>query len=122
MSLAADTRNRVILALAGARLPLFDEKATQAGVASLLAAVGVSFVREARLGPRDIVDFLVEGRVALEVKLRSSGKMAIHRQLARYARHEAAAEIVLATNLAMGLPALIEGKPATLIGLGRGWM
>ena len=117
-----DQRYRVVLALAGARLDLSDEKATQTGIEGLLAGAGLRFVREARLGPRDIVDFLVEDSVALEVKLRSSGKMAVHRQLARYAAHDGVGEIVLATNLAMTLPAFVEGKPATVISLGRGWL
>ena len=110
--------------LHGARVDLSTEKAAQAEVAAVLvrALPGVTVEREARLSDKDVVDVLVGGEVAVEVKLREHGKMAVFRQLRRYARHERVRALVLVTNQAMGLPAEIEGKPAFYVSLGRGWL
>jgi hypothetical protein len=47
---------------------------------------------------------------------------AIYRQLERYCLHERVGGILLATNVAMGLPVDIGGKPAAIAHLGRGWL
>lgn len=98
------------------------EKAAQEGIAEVLAARGLPFRREARLSPRAIVDFIVGDGVAIEVKLRGWSKLDVLRQLERYAAFDEVREIMLATNLAMGLPAEIMGKPAHIVSLGRAWL
>lgn len=119
------TVDQVCQVLRAARVSLSDEKVTQAQLAEVLVAQlpEGSVIREHRLLARDIVDIFVDGRIAIEVKLRGHGrKMSVFRQLSRYAEHSSVTDIVLATNLSMGLPASISGKPAYFIDLGRQWL
>lgn len=102
------------------RLPLTDEKVTQAAIANALELAGVSFEREVRLSDADIVDFMV-GNIAIEVKIKGA-KAAIYRQLERYAEHDNVSSILLVTSRSMHLPALINGKPTLVASLSRGWM
>ncbi|MDQ7981885.1 hypothetical protein QYH69_32195 [Paraburkholderia sp. SARCC-3016] len=102
------------------RLPLNDEKVTQAAIANALGLAGMKFEREVRLSDEDIVDFMI-GRVAVEVKIKGA-KAAIYRQLERYAEHERVASILLVTSRSMHLPALINGKPTLVASLSRGWL
>lgn len=114
-------RAHIVELLTTRRLPLADEKILQAAITDVLFADGLSFEREVRLGPRDIVDFMVDGRIAIEVKIKG-GRREIFRQLKRYAAHAAVGEMVLATNVPMGLPETIDGVPVSIAALGRGWL
>jgi len=107
--------------LHGCRFDLSDEKRLQGQIGQVLDRAGVEYVREVRLSARDYPDFVVDG-VAIECKLRGHGKREIHRQLARYAACDAVGAVMLVTNVAMGLPETIEGKPAFFFSLGRGWL
>lgn len=102
------------------RLPLHNEKATQAKLEEVLRAHGFDFEREARLSAEDIPDFMV-GSLAVEVKLKG-GKRDIYRQLCRYAEHERVARILLVTNAAMMLPPDINGRATYIANLGRAWL
>lgn len=105
------------------RLDLSTEKRVQEGIEAALAAQGLSFVREAHLGEQDIPDFLVEPGIVIECKIHGrSRKIETYRQLVRYAAHDRVQAIILASNLSMGLPPEIEGKPAYFASLSRGWM
>lgn len=110
----------IIACLRAYRFPLHDEKATQAAIAQAFAARGLAFEREVRLGTGDIIDFVVT-RIAVEVKIRGQ-KIQIYRQLERYAKRAEIDAIVLASNVAMGLPLRIEGKPTFFVHLGRAWL
>jgi hypothetical protein len=103
------------------RLPVGDEKLLQDAIANVLAEGGIPFRREVRLNAHDIVDFMIDGGIALEIKIKG-GKTAIYYQCRRYCEHAEVAAIVLATNLAMGLPATINDKPAYVAALGEGWL
>lgn len=109
--------------LSSARLDLASEKATQAGIEAVLAAnlPAGDFEREAVLGPGDRPDFMV-GTTAIEVKIQGARKMGIFRQLQRYAGYDRVSDLILISNIAMGLPGEIGGKPAYFISLGRGWL
>jgi hypothetical protein len=104
-----------------ARLDLSDEKRTQNDVSQLLSERQIPHEREVRLTPADIVDFLVEN-IAVEIKLKGQRKKDIYRQLCRYAKSDRVKHIVLATNITMGLPEYIDGKPVYFIALGRAWL
>jgi len=112
----------VVSAIRAARCDLSDEKRTQADIRDALTAAGIPFEREFRLGAGDIVDFLAYGSIAVEVKLKGAAKRSIFKQLKRYAAHDAVRAVVLVTNLSMGLPAEIAGKPAYYVSLGRAWL
>lgn len=111
---------RIIELLTTHRLPLSDEKVLQEAIRDVFEAASLDFDREVHLGPRDIVDFMVEG-VAVEVKIKGA-RRAIYRQLERYCGYDAVAAIVLATNVPMALPIEIGGKPTAIAALGRGWL
>lgn len=132
---------KVCTAIAGLRLPLEDEKATQAVVADALGRSGLAVVREValrdahhlgRLGTIDaVVTMLVpsppplrsmrQARIGIEIKIKGSTRD-IARQMARYARAGDLDALVLATSKPVALPAAICGKPAAVINLGRAWL
>lgn len=121
-TLAALELHRLANLLVSARCDLSNEKATQADVEKVLREAGRDFVREARLGPGDIPDFLVDDALVIEVKLKSSSRSNIRRQLDRYAVYEKVAGVLLVSNIAMHLPPEIAGKPALTASLGSAWL
>lgn len=117
----------VVAALTGKRLPLEDEKQTQAAIcAALDAALGKDWVfREYRL-KAGIIDFVVvdhpgPGLIGIEVKLKG-GARDISRQLARYADDFLIAGLVLVTARPMSLPLTLREKPIVVVDLGRAWL
>lgn len=115
-SLATQLRNQ--------RFSTIQEKQTQLEVELFLITLNYSFQREMRLNEKDIPDFLINsphGAIVLEVKTRCLKKQ-IYRQLERYAKHEHVAGLILLTGTSMGLPFVIEQKPAIIVSLGEGWL
>ena len=111
----------MLLTLLGSiRAPLENEKQTQLEIANQLDAAGVEYIREFRLAPGEIVDFMI-GDVAVEVKIKGS-RAGILRQLERYSAHAAVAQIILLTSRSILLPPTIGGKPACAISLSRAWL
>ena len=104
-----------------ARIDLSSEKRAQTDIETVLADAGLAFTREVRLCDADIVDFMV-GDIALELKLKGARKMDVFRQLERYAKHPRVGSLLLASNLSMGLPPAIAGKPAYFVRLGEAWL
>lgn len=105
------------------RFDLSTEKHLQAGVEQVLSAEGVRFEREKGLSDRDIPDFLVSGGIVIECKLhKKARKMEVYRQLCRYAEHADVTAIILASNISMGLPTDINGKPTFVASLSHGWL
>jgi len=99
-----------------------DEKSVQAAIAVVLDSHGIAYKREVKLSEGDIVDFMLPGGVAVEVKLNKAQKREIFRQCKRYCEHEQVKVIVLMTATIMGFPPEIEGKPAYYISMGRSWL
>ena len=89
-------------------------------IASALAAAGLEFAHEYKLGPRCRVDFLV-GRVGIEVKKGRPAAAALHRQLSRYLAFDALDAVVVITQKHTPLPERIGGKPVLQISLSRLW-
>lgn len=115
-----DTMHEIVMVLAGRRFRLASETQTQADIAAAFAACGIAFAREHRLSPKDRLDFLC-GRVAVEVKTQGA-KIAVYRQCARYCEHPDIDGLILATNMPMRLPALVNGKPCAVVNLGKAWL
>lgn len=113
---------RLVRLIEGHRLDLSTEKRLQADLADALERAGIPFEREKHLSDRDIPDFLVDGGVAIECKMRGARKMNIYRQLYRYAEHPEVRAIIMASNVSMGLPPAINGKPVYSARLSRGWL
>jgi hypothetical protein len=112
---------RIAQTISRTRLPLARESATQSALAVAFARAGIRFEREVSLNAADRVDFIVSDWIAVEVKVKGS-RTSIYRQCVRYCLHERVLALILASNVAMGLPPLIEGKPARLVNLGRAWL
>lgn len=102
------------------RFLLDSETAVHERIADELTAIGVAFEREVALSRSDRVDFMIGG-TAVEVKL-AGAKLSIFKQCERYCQHSRVKALVLVSNIAMGLPRLINGRPAYFASLGRGWM
>jgi hypothetical protein len=94
------------------------EGALQRSLEEALTASGVPFEREARLGPANRIDFLVQGGLGIEAKVRYP-RRAIYRQLVRYAEVEQITALVLVTATSLGLPPLVNGKPLFYVSIGR---
>lgn len=118
--MSAETARELVRLIERLRLPLAREKVLQRELAPHLDRVGVDIRREHDLGDGDIIDFLIDG-VGLEIKIKGQ-RRAIFRQCERYCGHDALQALVLATNVAMGLPSTILGKPVFVASLGRGWL
>lgn len=111
--------------LADGRFDLSNEKACQADVDLFLAArlpAGCVLRREYRLGPHDVIDFLVGGRIGVEVKMQRAQPRDVARQLARYAAFSVVGDLILLSGKAMRLPPSIGGKPLYGVSLGRAWL
>lgn len=106
--------------LASHRFLITMEKSVQRQIADVLTAAALDFEDEVRLAKGDIIDFVV-GRVGIEVKVAGS-RRAILRQLERYAESDRIDSLILVGSIAMGLPPLINGKPATIVSIGRAWL
>lgn len=102
------------------RLLVADEKGLQATIAERLDAAGITYEREHRLSPADVIDFISD-RVGIEVKIKG-GKRAILRQVERYAASDQIDAIILVTSVALGMPAEIAGKPVRVVSIGRAWL
>jgi hypothetical protein len=91
------------------------EQDLQAGVSALLATEGFTAEPQARLGPFDRPDFLVDG-VAVELKVKGSAAD-LERQVTRYLGHDEVAAALVVTNRARhrGLPGEINGKPVWVV-------
>lgn len=107
--------------LRDARFLCFDEAELQLAVARLLGDAKIGYQREVRLSERDRVDFLVDGGIALELKVSTTGKNLL-RQVLRYAEHDAVRKIVIGSTTHHGLclPAEANGKPVFTCHL-RNW-
>lgn len=99
------------------------ETQIQDRVGAALEAAGLVFERECRLSERDRPDFLVGGRVVVEVKLKTPRSVVL-RQLGRYAEHDRVEAIVLASTSFSTLRNMrlmihqVPVYPAVLRGLG----
>lgn len=113
--------SKILSILSQTRVSLSHEKTSQEEIESALTRGGISFIREYRLSAKDIPDFYIDG-IALEIKLRGHQKMSVFKQLERYAAYSEVDAVILATNMSMGLPEQINGKPAYYVSLGMAWV
>jgi len=115
---------KIVAVLRSAAFSLSDEKLLQSQIETALAKSNIDFSREHHLDENDIPDFFflgAEGGIVLEIKVKGS-KRAIHDQCARYCLHEQVEELILATNVPLGFPPSIHGKPCYVVNLGLAWL
>lgn len=93
------------------RLSARTEEQLGDSVEALLKFYGITYAREHRLNARDRLDFLIEGGIALELKIQGSGQ-ALLRQLRRYADASEVTSIIVVTTRARlcAMPAELGGK------------
>jgi len=93
-----------------------SERELQIGIANMLRKEGIPFEDEKRLGARDRLDFLVAGRLAMEVKRRREWSLAsVREQVERYLSH-ASVEGLLLVASAMDPRVLIHfAKPVHVV-------
>lgn len=107
---------RALAALELARFRFSSEAELQAGIAEVLTDAGVPFVREARIGDRETIDFLIADEIGIEVKVAGS-PAAITRQLQDYAYTGRVKYLILATsrNRHARMPSVINGVPVDVV-------
>ncbi len=112
----------LITILSGSRLPLSNEKETQAAIEKILNDNKLYFFREHVLSQLSIPDFFHKPTgILIEVKIKGNAQK-IFKQLERYARFDEVKEIILITNRAMGLPKEVMGKPCYVVNIGKAWL
>ena len=109
---------QLVLHLRRQRYRVGQEACLQADIETYLTAAGRAFEREARLGPKDRIDFLLADGIGIEAKTRCAPR-SIFRQLDRYAGHDSISAIILISGTAMGLPPAAQGKPLYFVSTGR---
>ncbi len=112
------TARDLAIVLDGRRFRLGHEALLQEDVELLLQQLQIPHEREKVLDIGDRVDFLVEGHIALELKIKMPARH-IYRQLQRYAKHDAVDSLVLMTLGVGGVPPSVNGKPCYVVNLGR---
>lgn len=116
-----DDFSPIVAALASVRTPAQPEEYDiHAAVARALAAAGLAFEHEYRLGPRCRIDFRV-GRVGIEVKKGRPPASRLAKQLRRYLASDALDGVIVVTQRATAVPKEICGKPVVLVSLNRLW-
>jgi hypothetical protein len=97
-----------------------DEKRFHDGLATALFEDGIIFTREHVAGPQDRFDFLCEGGVVIEAKIKGSLSEAL-RQVDRYCqRDDVSAVVIVTTRLwaatrQLKQDAKLHGKPIRLV-------
>lgn len=111
----------IIRLLQSRRFPLSDEKKLQAEIEETLIGAGIEHKREYRLDASSIIDFMIMRSIGAEVKIKGA-RSAIYRQVERYAGFDQIKRLILVTNVAMGMPPLVNGKPVYVVNLSRAWL
>lgn len=98
-----------------------SEAELQRGLKDALRAESVEFVREARIGPCDRIDFLTADGLGIEVKVKG-GAYEVAAQLARYLKHDELQGLLVVTTKRAhdALPRELCGKPVRVHVLARG--
>lgn len=98
-----------------------SEKELQVAIHERLKVIFQSIKREVHLDQSNIIDFMVENNIGIEVKLKGS-KKDIYYQCERYTKFKEIETLVLITGKSMTLPEKINGKKCVVINLSRAWL
>ena len=115
------TAGRIITYLSQFRLDVQDEKHLQQQIADAFFSASYDHEREYRLDGSNIVDFMLPGKIAIEVKIKGS-RREIFKQCERYCHFDEVSELILITNRSIGFPKEINRKPCYVMALGRSWL
>ena len=114
---------QIFKALSKHRFVLSDEKRLQLEIEHVFNSEGILFNREFFLDKekKDIIDFLIDGRVGVEVKIKCN-KRAMYKQLLRYSESEHVESLILVTGTNTGMPKELNGKPVYILNISRAWL
>ena len=85
-----------------------------------LSDAGVSYVHEAKLGPRRRIDFLI-GDVGVEVKRGKVSRKTLMCQIEKYVMSGQISSVIVVTTRGMNLPGRVLGARVVSFGLNRLW-
>lgn len=97
-----------------------EEYELQNEIAKLLEDHNVPFIKEYKLGPRNRVDFYING-IVLEIKKAKPNRERVIRQLMRYAEYEEVTGLILVIERSMDIPDEINSKKCISFGLNKQW-
>jgi hypothetical protein len=117
------TANELITRLSRKRFRLDNEKDLQREIFdSILEFMDPGYTkREYPLDDGSIIDIFVWPDIGIEIKLKGS-KREIYRQIKRYCECPDIKNIILITNLSIGLPPEINGKGCWVMKPGKAWL
>lgn len=106
------TMGNITQALENKRFRFTCEGDLQQGIAIALQFAGLPYEREVVLSKRDRPDFVVDGRFAIEIKIKGTLAQAL-RQINRYSEHDQIEAILLVGSpyWLRDVPQTIGGKP-----------
>ena len=117
------TVRKIVSILSGQRLNIHDEKVLQAQIKELFTKANFDFSDEYRIDSNNVVDFMVNGDIAIEVKISTKySKKSIYRQCERYLKFDSVSAMILVTSRSIGFPLEINGKPCYVINLSKAWL
>ncbi len=97
------------------------EKRFQDQVEQVLKDNNIAHNREYQLKAGQRIDFLVDGSIGIEIKIKGSAKK-IYRQCRDYCENDVIKEFIILTTRSMGFPKDLHGKPCYMIRAGRAWL
>lgn len=105
------------------RFSLEDEISLHQEIDSILALYTKWQVqREYWLDNGSKIDFLIDNKIGIEVKIKGN-KKAIYRQCLRYLHTDSPLQgLILLSNQSLGFPSHINSKPCRVIKLGLAWL
>lgn len=113
---------RIVEAVGSKHFRFTNEDELQRGIAQVLDGLGIPYAREFKLSKEDRIDFLVEGGLGIEIKIKGSFAD-LARQVHRYLGHEEVSEVLVVTSraqLSYQLPKEMRGKTVTSVWLSTG--
>lgn len=116
------TGEKIVSLIESARIPLSTERHAQDGLEALFLKEGLQFDREVSLSGEDRIDFLVCGKIGIEVKI-GHPKRQILRQLERYACSDKVETLILVSSAAFPRRGFdLNGKKTLICNLSMGWL
>lgn len=112
------TAPEIAALLGAARFQFSSEDDLQRGIDGLLKSKGLSSQREVVLGPHDRVDFLLDGGIGIEVKVRGNASD-LGAQVERYMESARVESVIVVTSRMthLALPETISGKRVYVVHL-----
>jgi hypothetical protein len=112
------TAEQIAALLQATRFQFSSEDDLQRGIDALLRSKGIVAKREVVLGPGDRIDFLIEGGIGIEVKVRGSAST-LGRQVERYLSGNRLSSIIVVTSRMehQALPSTISSKTVLVVHL-----